>query len=247
MRGRGRPPHLPAFHVRALRRGATVMLHLHNGHTYSLNGHTLLNGHTYHPKAEREQKAAAREKRAKEAGEAQNASKPSSNGVITSGKARDLRSQAEGANGRTVVPTVNGQELDGNASDGSDLVVDDSDDELEGDLGSMGGGGDMDSADGLDASADNARALLEKLRRSSLSSGVGLQGVSESGNGVAGAPGDEPSGGGPGGLRRAPSALSRQRKQTSVAGRASSMFSKVRHTVSRATVSREAVTAHVTC
>ena len=205
----------------------------------------LLNDHIYHPKAEREQKAAAREKRAKEAGEAHNASKPSSNGVVTSAKARDPRSQAEGANGRTVVPTVNGEELDGNGSDGSDLVVDDSDDEPEGDLGSMGGGGDMNSADGMDNNVD-ARSLLEKLRRSSLSSGVGLQGVSKGSNGIAGAPGDEPSDGGPGGLKRAPSALSRQKKQTSVAGRASSMFSKVRHTVSRATVSREAVTVHVT-
>ena len=208
----------------ALRRGATVMLHLQWPY--------LLKGHTYHAKAERNCKAAAKEKRAKEADEAHDVSKAKDNGVTTGGKAADHKSQAEGANGRTAAPTVNGEELDGNGSDGSDLVADDSDDEADDDLdSSKGGGGDINSAGGLDKN-HHARALLDKLRRSSVTSlasdtaPIGLV-----------VPGGED--GGSGGLKRAPSSLSRLKKQTGVAGRASSMFSKVRHS------RREAATVHV--
>ncbi len=180
-----------------------------------LQGPYLLNGYAYHTKAERDRKMAAKEeKRAKEADEAHNASKAKEKRVIASGVKAMIR-QAEGANGNTA------------GSDGSDANQDDSDDEADGDLDSKGdGGGGTDHAHGPDN--DNARSLLAKLRRSTLADGIGLPGVSEGDNGVAGAP-EDPSDGGAGGLKRAPSSLSRLKKQTSVAGRASSMFTKARH------------------
>ena len=162
----------------------------------------------------RGRKSGAKQRGGKAADEARSVGNATGKGGGGGGKVREHKGSHH---------ATNGAESDGNDSEGSDLVAEDSEEELVADPSKEGGG-----TDHQDSHSANARALLEKLRRSSFTGGVpGISGVGESNLGLTGAPGDE---GGPGGLKRATSSLSRLRKQSSVAGRATSLFTKARKT-----------------
>ena len=163
----------------------------------------------------RGRKSGAKQRGGKAADEARSVGNATGKGGGGGGKVREHKGSHH---------ATNGAESDGNDSEGSDLVAEDSEEELVADPSKEGGG-----TDHQDSHSANARALLEKLRRSSFTGGVpGISGVGESNLGLTGAPGDE---GGPGGgLKRAASSLSRLKKQSSVAGRATSLFTKARKT-----------------
>ena len=162
----------------------------------------------------RGRKSGAKQRGGKAADEARSVGNATGKGGGGGGKVREHKGSHH---------ATNGAESDGNDSEGSDLVAEDSEEELVADPSKEGGG-----TDHQDSHSANARALLEKLRRSSFTGGVpGISGVGESNLGLTGAPGAE---GGPGGLKRATSSLSRLRKQSSVAGRATSLFTKARKT-----------------
>jgi hypothetical protein len=162
---------------------------------------------------ERGRKSGAKQRGGKTPDEASSVGNATGKGGGGSGKVREHKGSHH---------ATDGAESDGNDSEGSDLVAEDSEEELEADPSKEGGGTDKDKH------SANARALLDKLRRTSLAGVPGISGVSESNLGLTGAPGDE---GGPGGgLKRAASSLSRLKKQSSVAGRATSLFTKARKT-----------------
>jgi len=135
---------------------------------------------------------------------------------------------ADDANGTA----LGAEELDGDESEGSDLLVADSDDEMGGDLDSVdieGDGGDL--GDGNASGIHNPRQLLAAtaaldVRSSRGMSAAGMSNLTMPGVGEhdAGLERRDSFNGGLG--RRTPSVLSRLKKQT--AGRASGMFSSAR-------------------
>ena len=138
------------------------------------------------------------------------------------------RNLADDANGTA----LGAEELDGDESEGSDLLVADSDDEMGGDLDSVdieGDGGDL--GDGNASGIHNPRQLLAAtaaldVRSSRGMSAAGMSNLTMPGVGEddAGLERRDSFNGGLG--RRTPSVLSRLKKQT--AGRASGMFSSAR-------------------